>query len=527
MGPVHSEQQHDIRVIAIAGHLFGPMTPPHVIELLDSAAKRWPAKIFVRGEQLITFAQMSDRSRAIAYWLVDRGFRPGDRILIAARNHGDAIAAALGATRAGMTFAYLHHLIRPAGFRRIATQMEPVCVVLDASTAHLKGLTSGVSLLVAGGTEISGGTAVSKIVSSEGWPVSFAKRADPFCLVYTSGSTGEPRGVMVSHDNVLFTAQAIQSRLQYRADDAIGLFLPLSFDYGLYQLFLSLITGASVYLATQELTPLRIADALAREKITVLPGIPSLFSALIVVLNRTGQSFPCLRSITNTGEHLAEIVIDNLGAVLPGVEVFSMYGLTECKRISILLPSERRGHPGSVGRPLDGTTAEVLREDGTVAPPDTPGELVVGGPHVTMGYWRAPEETDRRFRPDAQGQRLLFTGDTCRRSREGYLYFCGRHDTQIKRHGFRMSLLEVESAALTLAEVREAAAISLSENDGLHLFVVAATDCVSAGTVLRHLRDQLEPYKVPDRIQVVESLPLTPHGKVDRENLRTTAAGVG
>lgn len=482
----------------------------HVIELLDGAARDEPERAFLRGARAMTFGELAAASHAIAAWLGAHGLAPGDRMLITASNHADAIAAALGAARCGVTFAFVHDATRPAALREIVAQVEPSCVVLDAGTAELRTAVQGVPLLVSGDCAVEGGTAISSFGGAEVESV----RSDPLCLVYTSGSTGAPRGVMVGHDNVTFTTAAIQQRLCYRREDTVALFLPLSFDYGLYQLFLALGTGASLYVGTLDHVPLRLVDALAREDVTILPGVPLLFSTLVRMLARTPRPLPRLRAVTNTGERLPAATLEQLRALLPAVDVFLMYGLTECKRVSILLPEELAARPGSVGRPLDGTSVEVIDPDGLPVPDGTAGELVVRGPHVTMGYWRAPEETALRF-----GPRTLFTGDTCRRDRDGFLYFEGRGDLQAKRNGFRFSLLEIESAALAVPGVAEAATVPGSDDGELHLFVATADATVTSDAVLRLLRGRLEPYKIPDRIHVVASLPTTPHGKVDRRSL--------
>jgi acyl-CoA synthetase (AMP-forming)/AMP-acid ligase II len=271
----------------------------------------------------------------------------------------------------------------------------------------------------------------------------------------------------------------------------------------------------------------------AEQCISILPGVPSLFSALLHMLCRSPRALPSLRAITNTGEHLPEASVKRLLELLPGVDIFLMYGLTECKRVAIMLPAELADHPGSVGRALDGTSAEVRTPDGTSAAHGVPGELVVRGPHVTMGYWRAPEETARKFLLAPDGSRALLTGDICRRSADGFIYFERRDDAQAKRRGFRISLLEIESAALAVSGTVGAAAIMAPNTDELHLFVVGTeagpgcSDRPFSDAIIRELRGQLEPHKIPDRIHVIASLPTTANGKTDYQRLRLIVAEEG
>lgn len=493
----------------------------HAADRLDAAAADAGEVVFLRGRQPVTFGEVAQASQAVAARLRGLGVTPGDRMLIVTRNHPEAIAAAFGAARCGVTFVFLHHTISAAGFARIVREVEPSCVVLDESTLLLRPAVGGLPLLTAG-VSTQDGERLADVFAARGACRRDNERRDPLCLVYTSGSTGAPRGVMVSHANMAFTSAAIQRRLKYRADDVIGLYLPLSFDYGLYQLFLALDVRASVYLGSLDLVPLQLCESLAAEGATVLPAVPALVSWLVRLLDRKPRSLPRLRSVTNTGEPLPASLVNALRARLPEVEVFLMYGLTECKRVSILLPSELESHPGSVGRPLDGTTAIVVDAEGRPVPDDTPGELVVAGPHVTYGYWRAPEETARRFRIAADGSRAVLTGDTCRRSPDGYLYVEGRKDALVKHRGFRVSLLEIESAAAAASGAQCAAVIAPPHSDQLHLFLTRGA-ATSADAIARALRSSLEPHKVPDHIHVVTALPTTAHGKVDRDSLRLLA----
>lgn len=472
--------------------------------------------MFLLGPRPVTFGDLATSSRAVASWLRERDVRPGSRMLIVAENHPDAVVAAMGAARAGVTFAFLHETTRPATLMEIAAQVDPACVVLDRTTASLRSVVNGLPLLVAGDAEIPGGTPVTSL--RDRGPIE-PVRADPLCLVYTSGSTGAPRGVMVTQDNVSFTTAAIQQRLRYRREDTIGLFVPLSFDYGLYQLFLALAAGAAVYVAPPGVAPLGLVDELERGRVTVLPGVPSLLTGLLTMLERSQSALPRLGMITNTGEALTAPMMDGLRKLLPQARVFPMYGLSECKRVSILLPEELERHPGSVGRPLDGTSVEIVDQDGSPVRDGAPGELVVRGPHVTDGYWRAPAETALRFAVDEDGTRVLRTGDICRRDAAGFLYFEGRADTQVKRRGFRISLLEIEAAASAVPGVVRAAAVSTPDHE-LHLFVETDPERVTSSNILRVLSDRLEPFKIPDRIHFVPVLPTTENGKLDRRSLR-------
>ncbi|HEY0641419.1 MAG TPA: AMP-binding protein, partial [Pseudonocardiaceae bacterium] len=348
---------------------------------------------------------------------------------------------------------------------------------------------------------------------------------DPVCLIYTSGSTGMPKAVVSTHAQLLFAATAIQGELSYRADDVVYVPLPLSFDYGLYQLFLAALAGAHAWLGdSAQIGPL-LLRGLRRSGATVLPAVPSLAANLATMLARYPGVLP-LRLLTNTGAAMPPATLAALRAALPALRVQLMFGLTECKRVSIMPPDEDLARPGAGGRPLPGTEVLVLDDDGTPLPPGRVGELVVRGPHVMAGYWRRPELTEQRF-PRVGGLfPQLRSGDYGWLDEDGYVFFAGRRDDLYKSRGFRVSATEVEQAACRLPDVAAAAVLppgpDLAEPV---LFVVRRPDSGPGDDLVDRLREQIEPYKVPARCVVLDSMPLTANGKTDRRalELRATA----
>ena len=346
---------------------------------------------------------------------------------------------------------------------------------------------------------------------------------DPAFLVFTSGSTGTPRGVILTHGNVAFVTPAIQARLQYHTHDRIAVLLPLAFDYALYQLFLACLSGACVVLGRPEQVGPGLPQWLEQQRIRVLPGVPTLFAALLRLLEHRPRALPELRLLSNTGDRLPPAQIDRLHERLPQARLFPMYGLTECKRVSILLPEERAAHPDSVGRALDGTRVLAVDAEGRPLPPGESGEIAVQGPHLSPGYWNAPEETAARFRL-IDGVRTLFTGDRGRVDEEGFLSFETRADFLIKHRGTRLNPAEVEEAAVALPGVAAAGCAKDEARDLLHLFLIASDSAPEPAAVLAGLAEVLERAKLPDRVHVLPELPRTANQKLDRKALRALAA---
>ena len=490
----------------------------HLPALLEQAAQRWPERPFLLsgGDTTISYGEASERVKRVAASLQSMGVGRGDRVMMVCANREELVVLAFAALRVGAIFVILSPETKTEGFSRIVTQCEPKVIMLDASSAGLydgsiptqwiRAEQDFASLLETDGS------------SSPEFP---GIDQDPAFLVFTSGSTGTPRGVILSHDNVRFATAAIQARVQYVETDRIGVFLPMSFDYGLYQLFLAMQAGAAVFLGRPEMVGPEFARTLALRGITVLPGVPTLFSALIKLQSWRPVQMPALRMATNTGDHLPAVHIEKLQALFPGLRVFPMYGLTECKRISILLPEELAERPGSVGRPLDGTEVFAVDASGERLPSGSVGELVVRGRHLALGYWGADEETAKRYRRVGLGQaRTMFTGDMGRVDEQGYLYFHGRGDFLIKHRGHRMSPLEIEDAVCTMPGILAAGVVKHEVDDKLHLFV-EASEGLGEGDVTGWLGERLEQVKVPECVHFVSALPKTTNQKVDRKALRT------
>ncbi|MEU3369221.1 class I adenylate-forming enzyme family protein [Streptomyces sp. NPDC006711] len=503
-----------------AAHSHPLLSPPLddtlVVDLLDAAAAARPGAVAVRdGHGAWSYAELADASRAVAAGLARLGgVVPGDRVVVRLGNRREFVALYYGVLRAGAVAVPLNPEMKAFVLRGVLADASPAVVVLDPcepEQVHEAVAACGARSLTP--ADLLAYDAVALDTTPRPCPDALAQ------LLYTSGSTSAPKGVMGTHRHVVFAARAIARRLGYRPDDVVLAALPLSFDYGLYQLLLAAIGGSELVLADAA-APVRAMNVLRECRATVVPVVPSLAEMLCRLAAR-GAPPEHVRLFTNTGAALAGSAIEALRAGFPGAAVVAMYGITECKRVTIAEPDADLVRPGSVGRALDGTTVEVLDARGDALPPGEVGEIVVGGPHVMAGYWNAPGLTAHRFRPDPRTGRIrLHTGDHGRLDAEGHLYFSGRVDDQFKRRGVRMGTPEIEAAALDVPGVRAAAA--LPPRDGLDLrLVVTGDDGLAASLVIEGLERRLEPAKVPATCRVIARMPLTPNGKIDRKALDT------
>jgi acyl-CoA synthetase (AMP-forming)/AMP-acid ligase II len=336
---------------------------------------------------------------------------------------------------------------------------------------------------------------------------------------------------MLTHLNIVSAATSITTYLENTPDDIIVNLLPLSFDYGLYQVLMAFKIGGTVVLERSFTFPHSVIETIIREKVTGLPIVPTI-SAVLLQLDLSPYKFPDLRYISNTAAALPTHHIRRLRALFPHVRLYSMYGLTECKRVSYLPPDQIDIRPTSVGRGMPNEEVYIVDENGQRVPPGVVGELVVRGSNVMKGYWELPAETEERLKPGPfPGEKVLYTGDLFRMDEEGYLYFFGRKDDIIKTRGEKVSPKEVEDVLYSLPGIAETAVIGVPDEvlgqairavvtlrEGAHL---------TEQDVLRHCAERLENFMVPQSVVFVASMPKTDSGKISKRMVATPQTGEG
>ncbi|MEV0070578.1 AMP-binding protein [Amycolatopsis sp. NPDC050768] len=474
-----------------------------VHSLLDEAVADAPGSTAVRDRAgAWTYAELAAWSHAVEVVLARRGVRRGDRVVVQLPTTRELVALFFGTTRRGAVFVPVNPAMKAFHFDSVVGNAEPVLVVTLEEMIPLW-------------TEVEAAYG-ERIEATDVDP------DDVAVLIYTSGSTAAPKGVIGPHRQVTFAACAIQAVLGYRGDDVVFCRFPMSWDYGLYKVLLSTLGRSEIVLADAE-SDLRLLQRMREVGATIVPIVPSLATMIATLAGRETEPAAPVRLFTNTGAALPESTIAQLRTAFPGTRVVRQFGQTECKRITIMPPDEDDQRPGASGLPLPGTSVLILAADGTELPAGDIGEIVAAGPHVMPGYWRAPELSARAFRRDeATGELRLHTGDYGRLDADGYLYFEGRRDDMFKRKGIRMSTLEIEAAAMDIPGVRAAGAIP--PGDTRDLAICVESD-LPPTTVLRELAKRLEPQKVPSLCHVVDEFPLTAHGKNATKELALLVEG--
>jgi amino acid adenylation domain-containing protein len=527
--------------------------PTLVHEWLSRSARRFPDKVaLVCGEQRWTYKDLDKRSDHLAGALMDTGVRRADRVAVLLDNSAETVISLYGILKAGGVFIILAGSLKGAKLRYILENSGANVLITHTSKARvvseaLSGGSPDRKVIWVGQTsripkEMSGfSLRWDEIFSEFDEKVTDAQRDNlfPRCidvdlatLIYTSGSTGEPKGVMSTHHNMISAARSIIQYIGNVEDDIILDVLPLSFDYGLYQVIMAFMFGGTVVLEKSFLYLHSVLERISQEKVTGFPIVPTIVAMLLKLQDLKKYDFSTLRYMTNTGAALPVGHIQKLRKMFPHVTMISMFGLTECKRVSYLPPEELDRIPSSVGKAMPNCEIFVVDEDGRQVTPGQTGELVIRGSNVMQGYWADPEMTARTYR-DGQypSSRILHSGDYFRQDKQGFLYFLGRKDDMIKSKGERISAKEVENTISGMEGVAEVAIIGVPDEilgQAIKAYIVPGPGVeLAEKQVLKYCAENMETFMVPKYIEFMESLPKTPNGKIDKKQLKAKAeAGI-
>jgi amino acid adenylation domain-containing protein len=513
--------------------------------ILEASARREPDRAaLVAGGRRVSFGALDAQVNRLAHALRRADVRHGDRVVILLDRSVEAVAALFATLRAGAAFVMLDPSARLDRIAFVLDDTRAAALILPgrrlgeladelARAPHLRAVfvTGDAGVLPPLGKALLDLDAASAPgVAPDTPPERSTIDLDLAALLYTSGSTGEPRAVMLTHGNILAATRSIAAYLRLVEDDVLFCLLPLSFGYGLTQLFSAFFVGARLVVEGGTMFAGALLRRIAEERATGLGLVPTM-AALFLRADLAGHDLSALRYMTSAGAALPPEQARRLRAALPHVKLVAMYGQTECMRALYLEPDELDRRPGSVGRGMPNQQLFLLDERGEEAAPGEVGELLVRGAHVMRGYWQRPDETARKLRPLPPAlaeraavpadEKLLYTGDLFRRDDAGYFYFVGRRDDVFKSRGLKVSPYEVERAVYELDGIVDAAVIGVPHPvlGRAVKAIVVADGRITAEDVRRHCAARLDDHLVPHEVEFRSELPKNERGKIVRRDL--------
>jgi amino acid adenylation domain-containing protein len=491
------------------------------------------------GAECLDYGELDGISNQIARLLRDLGANRHDRVCLFLPKSPLTVAAMLGALKADCIYVPMDLASPPLRMGRIVAAADPAFAFVKGGTGskHVQTLREGPLRDV----DVISLDDIDLTVSDPQPLVYRNSPDDPAHILFTSGSTGDPKGVVVTHRNVASFVEWAIAYFGIAQSDKLSGHPPFHFDLSTFDIYGSLAAGAELHLVPPEanLLPHELASFIRRSELTQWFSVPSTMAYMAKLGAVPAAGFETLERVIWCGEVLPTPVLVHWMQRLPNARFTNLYGPTETTIASSYhtvaeYPSDE-AEAIPIGKPCAGEELLILDEHLTPVGQGEIGELYIGGVGLTRGYWRDEEKTMAAFVPDprapSSGRRVYKTGDLCRLGEDDLVYFLGRTDTQVKSRGYRIELGEIEAALATLENIREGVVVGV-ETEGFEgvaiccAFVPAAGE-QSGNDVRQQLRHLLPPYMLPSRWRVMSSLPKNANGKIDRRALREFFAAEG
>lgn len=498
--------------------------------LLTTAACDPDHTALIAGDVRMSYREVTDYACRLANALSARGVCRGDRVAIFMDNSWQCALSVYGVLLAGGVFVAINAQTKRDKLAFILRDSDARVLLSESTLARafapvaeqlpkLRLLCTGESELLPAGAENLNHALADMPATPQ--PQS-AITLDLAALIYTSGTTGAPKGVMHSHQSLLFALNSINEYLGFTPNDRLFSALPLNFGYGLFQWFSAVRAGATLVQERSFTYPMQAFKRMNDEAVTSFAGVPTVFAMMLAQDAKQALRFPSVRILTNAAAALPAEFIPRIRRIFPQASLYKMYGQTECIRCAYLDPALAELKPESVGRAIPGTELLLLGEDGRAVAQGEVGNLYVRGPHVMRGYWKQPEKTAEVLVPGPiPGEFLLKSGDLFRQDTECDFYFVARSDEIIKSRGEKVSPAEVENAIYSLPAVREVVVAGIPDpllGEAVCAFVsVRENEKLSVQQIKHICNERLENYMVPKHVLLLPELPRTDNGKLSRK----------
>ncbi|HMN42984.1 MAG TPA: class I adenylate-forming enzyme family protein [Povalibacter sp.] len=495
--------------------------PTLVGNLLQTAARVPQATAIQDGAATVTYEQLLQQAGTIARELRAQGLQDGERVVLIMQNSAEFAAAYYAVLMAGGVAVLLNAAAKLRDFEAWLANCEASFVLTDADNDEAT-LAARASVAAARHWRSTGNprSPFGLTLSAEHAPPRAVDEHAPACILYTSGTTGQPKGVVLSQANLASNAAAIVQYLGLTGDDSIVTVLPFYYSYGSSVLHTHVQVGARLVLEKNLVYPHIVVASIARERATGFAGVPSTFALLLSRVKLADHDLAAMRYVTQAGGAMSPALTQKLREALPGAAVFVMYGQTEATaRLTYLPPHMLDRKLGSVGRAIAGVDIEVRGENGAVLDTGGVGSIWVRGPNVMLGYW-CNDVATAAVKHDG----WLNTGDMGSLDADGYLYLSGRRSDMIKTGAHRVHPQDIEDVIAELPQVQEIAVAGVDDErlgQAIKAFIVPVPGAsLSPMQVQAHCRQRLAAYKIPKFVEMVDSLPRTMTGKLRRAELK-------
>ncbi|WP_319562170.1 AMP-binding protein [Marispirochaeta sp.] len=503
--------------------------------LLEQSCRNYPEKeaLWFRGSWMI-YREIEDQANRIGQFLVNEGLTRGDRVVLLLENSFAFVCAYFGILKAGGVVVGLNTEITAEDLEYLVVNSDAGFLFIDENRLHLfeavrKNLAGLKRVVLNGVSDVPAGFAAVPLSlvlekSSPEPPDVWVIDLDLAEIVYTSGSTGVPKGVMLTHLNLVSNMRSIVEYFSLTPEDRMMVILPFTYIYGKSLLLSHVMIGGSLVIDNRFTFPNSILETMRKTSVTGFAGVPSTYSILLSRSSLRKQEFPSLRYVSQAGGHMAVSLAKEVKEAFSPAELWVMYGATEAApRLSYLHPSMLDAKLGSIGTPVPNVDLFVADEEGKPLATGEEGEIVARGSNIMKGYWKDPDGTAEVLKNG-----LYFTGDLGKADDDGYIFIVGRKKDIIKVKGFRVSAKEIEERLLELDGVIEAAVIGVPDpvlGEAVKAFVVLQeASSLDEQEVLRRLQPHLSAFKLPKQIEFRKELPKNKSGKIMKSLLSAAEA---
>ncbi len=484
--------------------------------LIFDAAIKWPKRIAMiePGRENITYGQLNEKVNLLSHQILKIGLRKGERVGILSRNSIASVAVYFAISRAGGVVVPLNYTLDPLDIlertRDCAISAIYVGKGLELKARKVIDKTRSTRFVIEEIKEEKG-------LGAKKFPIVLEN--DLASIVYTSGTTRRPLGVMLSHKNLISNTKSIVEYMNLKAKDRICCVLPFYYIYGLSLLLSHFLVGGAVIIDNRFMYPEAVLDAIDEYKATGFAGVSSHYAILLYKSNFAKRALRSLKYFMQAGDSMPQNITLKLITIFPNKKLYVMYGQTEASpRLTFLNPDLVKTKPNSIGRAIPGVRVKLINEKGKSCRAYEEGEITARGDNIMLEYWNNHRETKKVLKDG-----WLYTGDIAYKDKDGDLFIVGRKKNLMKIGGHRINPLEIERLIMEHGSVMEAAVVSVKDpllGEKTRLFASSMPGKkIDKEDIMKFCKRRLPSYKVPREVVIVDSLPKNSLGKIDREAL--------